>query len=234
VLRFKGLLADTGEPVVATPAVGAADDTHAPLVAPAVEGDVRSPAVLTEVPLAGHGTLVGERRIVLHVLREGERIGLEATTLVLDVELPGGGAVVELEELELGVLTLTTRHRVHGRLGHVLLPAGGVERLLRGLVSVDARNVAGEHVAHHFDELTEWGEKHHSEVVSSENLLNRFGAELVAMLAQRVAKIRDHLVDLSVGHVLGWGHDLGHGVILLLIAVAFPELGTPQQKKPNA
>ena len=119
------------------PAVVVAVDEHAPPVVPPVEDRVGSHAVLTETPLAGHGTLVGERRIVLHVFCQGERIGLETATLVLGIELRGGEFVVEFKERDYDVLTLTAGHRVHDRLGRVLLPASGVERLLRRASPVD-------------------------------------------------------------------------------------------------
>lgn len=214
MLRFRGLLADAGEPEAATPPVADAADVHAPPVVPPVEDGVGSPAVLVEVPLASHGTLVGERRVVLHVLGEGERVGLQVATLVLGVELRGGGVVVELEELELDFLTLAARHRVHDRLGRVLPAARGVECLLRGLGPVHARDVAGEHGAHHLDDLAERREEHHSEVVGPECLLDSFGAEFVAMLARRVTDLVGQIVDLAVGHLLGCGHGLIHGVIL--------------------
>jgi hypothetical protein len=219
VLRFRGLLADASEPAAAIPPVVAAVNIHAPLVVPAVEDDVGSPVVLTETPLASHGTLVGERRIVFHVLRESKRIGLEIATLVLGVELPGGGVVVELEELQLDVLAFTVGHHIHDRLGRVLLAPSRIECLLRRLVAVDVAHQTGERGAHHLDQLAERCEEHYSEVVGSEGLLYGLGAELVAMLARRVTELVGQIVDLAVGHLLGCGHGLVHGVILSVVLV---------------
>lgn len=137
------LLADAREPAVANPAVAEAVDVHAALAAPAAEGGIGSLSVLAEIPLRRHGAIVGEGRVVLHVLRECPRVALETATLVLGVELLGRGVVVELEELELDRLTLALGHGVHDRPGRVLLLPGGVECLLRGLVAVDAHDVDG-------------------------------------------------------------------------------------------
>lgn len=166
---FLVLLADPREPAVATPAVAAAADVHPALGAPAAEGGVGSRAVLAEVPLRCDGTLVGERRVVLEVFRQGERVALHIALLVLGGELCGSGGVVELEELQVDVRALALGHRVHDRTGRVLLTLGGVERLLRGLVAVDAADVEGEHAADHLDELAEQCEEHHPEVVGPED-----------------------------------------------------------------
>lgn len=199
------------------PDVGAAVGAHVPLAKPTVERGVASRAVLFEVPLAGNGTLIGECWIVLHVLAEGERIGLQVAALVLGVEFRGGGVVIKLEELQLGVLALATRHRVHDRPVRVLHAPRGVDCRLRALVAVDTADRAGEHGAHHLDEPAKRIEEYHSEVVGAEDFLDSFGAELVAMLAHRVTELVDQVVDLAVGHglMLGCGHGLGHGVILL-------------------
>lgn len=123
---MKVLLADAGEPEAATPATVAAADAHAPPAKPAAEAGVGSRAVFTGVPLTDHGTIVGKRRIVLHVLSQSARVGLELAAFVLGSELPGGGFVVKLEELQLDIFTLTARHRVHDQLIRVLLPSSGV------------------------------------------------------------------------------------------------------------
>lgn len=210
------LPANTSESIVAIPPAATAVNVHVPPVVPAAERGVGNYAVLAEIPLAGHGTLVGERRIVFHVLDEGERIGLEAATSILDVELLGAGVIVELEEPELDVLTFTVGHRVHNRPVRILFSTSCVKCLLKGLVAVDSAHQTDKHSAHHFDELAERSEEHHSEIVGPEDALDSFGVELVAMLARRGTELVDQIIDLSVGHtfLFGCSHGLIHGVIL--------------------
>ena len=139
------LLADAAENAVDAPAVADAVANHAAPVAPTAE---RGEAVLTGgiLPVAPVGVGVGEGGVLLVDGRLGDRVGLEAEVVVLGRQalvahvavLVGFGPGLEEPHLNfLDSLGLGPGHGVHHLAVGVLLPARGVEGLLRGTGAVD-------------------------------------------------------------------------------------------------